>query len=313
VNNFLIDFKITWIIEDVITDDRTELLRGSCDVVDIFEYVYPVCHFQNYSRVYLHILLKKECKKVYLEPKTLFMTDHEIMFLTLILTGLAIAITIIIAVLQSKKKRLLYRIPVENKMLTTEEVKEGNIKILYKDQKVNEIALLILYIKNYGKIPIVKEDFDLPMQFNFSENCNVLSAEVIKTLPEKINVEVITNQNSIVIKPLLINPGDIIVFKILTSKLDDSLNVFSRIKGITSIAKRKESENRNAKFISLILIYIFVALIAVLYLFIPRDAQYFELSALIIFTLLFIATFVNFFLNYGFYSYVKDGENYKFS
>jgi hypothetical protein len=185
------------------------------------------------------------------------MADHDIALITLIVSIVSVFVVILISFFQSKRRGLLYRILVKNKILTTEEIREGRVKIFYEEHEVSEVALTILYFMNYGNTPIAQNDFESSIDLNFSTGCKVLSAEVVKTIPSTIKPTISIGENMVSISPLLINPRDIILFKILTSKLDHNLKIESRIKGISVIDKRSgDGGARKIRKIAHIIMYV---------------------------------------------------------
>jgi hypothetical protein len=163
--------------------------------------------------------------------------NYNLTLIGIIVSILAIAISVIIAVFQKKAKRLSYRIFAENKLLTTREITEGKVKVSYEGSEVNDIVLLVLCILNNGDLPIARDDFDSSIVISFAEDCKILSLQVIKTVPKSLRVKTNLQNNNIVIDPLLLNSRDALYLKILLSKVDHGFNINARIKGIRCISK----------------------------------------------------------------------------
>ncbi|HSZ33221.1 MAG TPA: hypothetical protein VK772_07915 [Puia sp.] len=187
------------------------------------------------------------------------MTDRDISFASLAFTIIAIIVTIVVASYQSKRKRLLYKIVVDQKVLSSEDVKAGKVKIKYLEKEVDEIAVFILFLRNFGNIPISKNDFESPINFDFSQDCDVLSVEIIQKMPQELTpILTINKSHSVSISPLLLNPGDFFYLKFLTSKLDNGLKVTSRIKGVKQI-ERRSGDGGFSKANSVLMIIIYIA------------------------------------------------------
>lgn len=243
------------------------------------------------------------------------MTDHEITLITLVVAIASILVAIIISLLQSKRKKLLYRILVDNKILTTAEVKEGRVEVFFEEEEVSEIALLVLFFRNYGNVPIASEDFASPLIMKFSNACKILSAEIIRTIPETIKPSFNIIDNTISIAPLLINPNDVIVFKILTSKLNHDIKIEARIKGISTIDKRFNSgSNIKARSISQAIIWISGFGSYFVFLLVDRHWRYFFNLELCALSLLFAGVWINLVAVFKIKTYPKELEtflNYK--
>ncbi|MBS1599515.1 MAG: hypothetical protein JST75_14915 [Bacteroidetes bacterium] len=200
--------------------------------------------------------------------------------LTIVSIAVAIIVPFIIYLLQSKQKSLAYRLLVENKILSNTEISEGRVKVTYDDREVNDIVLLIMQITNIGNIAIEKSDFDSSIIISFFDDCQVLSTEVIKKIPEDLEVVSISDINSITLKPLLLNSGDGIVYKILVSKRDYRVAVNARIKDVKKIVKMSKitSKNPAQKILINIIMLLSISHVIILLTLSVEDKLFFNLE-----------------------------------
>lgn len=166
------------------------------------------------------------------------------------------AITIIIALLSFLKRHLIkslsYRIINMSALLSVKEEARDKIKISYAGKEVENVTLLLLEFVNTGNVPIIPTDIIKPICITFDKEAKVLTSEV-ENGRRNLGIVMTTNEDSVTIKPELINPKDSFIIKILLSKAINGFNISDyRIVGIEEI---KEIVPRlNAENIPLILV-----------------------------------------------------------
>lgn len=119
-------------------------------------------------------------------------------------------------------KKLSYKVITDEPLLTVDEELQGKIRILYENNPIEDISLLIIKFFNDGNEPIKSDDFEEPVTIFFSPNVGVLSAELTDTNPSTIEAKLILKDDMVIIEPLLLNKGDTITIKMLLtgSKLE---------------------------------------------------------------------------------------------
>ncbi len=118
----------------------------------------------------------------------------------------------------------------EQPVLRTDE-----FQFLFRGQPVSQVAEYRFIFANTGYEPIVKEDFDEPIQLKFDGDGAVFDCQAAICRPPnlKIDVSFDTERKLIVVAPLLLNPGDFAsVDFILTNR--PKIRSGGRIKGIKS-------------------------------------------------------------------------------
>jgi len=91
-------------------------------------------------------------------------------------------------------------------------------------------------IKNSGNQPILRDNFDEKLQIHFKPETLILSAQVTRVHPSRLTVSISHQVSSILIDPLLLNPGDYFVIQSLTSGKRPDCSEKARIAGISSLA-----------------------------------------------------------------------------
>lgn len=166
-------------------------------------------------------------------------------FIGVIIAILTIVTTLIIYLLQRRKKAISYEITSKNALLTTKEKIQGKIKILYNNTEVENVNFYELKISNTGNLGIPSEDYEKPIRFKFDSGVEILSAEIIDSNPKSLTTDVEINNNEITINPILMNSKDSFTLKTIISNSEDSgVIVDARIKDVMEIKKLGESNMR---------------------------------------------------------------------
>jgi hypothetical protein len=129
------------------------------------------------------------------------------------------------------RKSLHYRIVSQTALFSVKEEVKKEFEITYKGKKIEEAQLVLIEISNTGNLPIEAEDYKIPISFNFGEEAQVLTAEVIKTIPEELHASVSTDEGIVLLTPILTNPGDSLTLKIIVSELGEEIKASSRMVG----------------------------------------------------------------------------------
>ena len=153
-----------------------------------------------------------------------------------ILAAVAICITLILFLVNRRRRRLSYLVSDTRVLGVHEAVNPSRVKILFDGAPVTEVRLLMITVNNSGNEPIRAEDFERPLRFSWAEPAGILAAEVEEVNPEALQPSVKVGQNEIVLEPLLLNPGDWLRIKILINQVG-KLSVDARVLGVKRISK----------------------------------------------------------------------------
>ncbi|AFV23302.1 hypothetical protein Mpsy_1093 [Methanolobus psychrophilus R15] len=122
------------------------------------------------------------------------MVDVQVI-LTVIAIIAAIVIPVFIYKLNIKRKRLQCVIYPNLSLIDIKPQIRDYIEIHYKGEIVNNLSMLEVKIVNNGDIPITQQDISIPLTFEFSDNANLISDEVIEKNPKEIEVIVLHNSS----------------------------------------------------------------------------------------------------------------------
>ena len=96
----------------------------------------------------------------------------------IVISVLAIIVTITLFVLSKKKKRLSYEIISNNPVLLEKEDVKGELEILYNGKPVKDVFLSVIRLINNGNLEILEKDFLDGVFIDFGEGSKVLSSEL---------------------------------------------------------------------------------------------------------------------------------------
>lgn len=136
------------------------------------------------------------------------------------LTFTAIGVTILIFLLQRRRKRL-------------------SCEIVSKDDQ-----LVVVRIINSGNVSIEPDDYNIPIRVELGENSQILTAEVFDTEPKILrqNVNIKTENTKVVLNPIHLNEENSITLKIQVRQFDPQkqISVKGHIDSVTHIQEAKE-------------------------------------------------------------------------
>jgi hypothetical protein len=206
----------------------------------------------------------------------------------LLVALVSIAITVYIYKKQNKIKRLSYEILYSASLIDVNKDVINDLKITYKDQKVEQLNVIEVKIVNDGQIPIKKSDFEKPIEIFFKNSSALFDIIISNRFPLNLEVELDAAERKILINPLLLNPKDYFTLRISLDGKDRELEVSGRVEGISQINKINiNSIGRTRKilqFSSLLLVLFTMLLTTMLYYSNQNSPLYELLNSIIKFT-----------------------------
>ncbi len=149
---------------------------------------------------------------------------------------------------RQKRKNLSYEI-ISNYPLIS--VRDGfdKVSILYENETVRNINMVVVRVFNSGDIPIRPDDFYRDVTFHFGSKSQILSSEIIDQNPRGLGAELeeinfssdsaVAEQqnhpaNKVVLSPILLNKGSEVKVKFLVSQFHE-VNVDGLVVGVQEI------------------------------------------------------------------------------
>lgn len=117
------------------------------------------------------------------------------------------------------------------------------VQVLLDGKPVENIHLVIMKVVNTGRVPVDDKDFVIPINVSFSENSEILTADITEVSPSGLPAKIIPEKQCVTLEPLMLNRGDAITIQILVSKLSNPIRVDGRVKGVPQLQKHGTSDN----------------------------------------------------------------------
>ena len=175
-------------------------------------------------------------------------------------------ITVFITVWFSNRnhiKRLEYEILAKTPLININpDSEKARIKVLFDDVPIQGAEFILVKISNPGLMPIKPNDFISPLNICFDKEVNILNFQLVDLVPSDLKVSVLLNNKSdIQITPLLLNPKDFFVLKVITSSSSE-ISVQGRIVGVNKIL-----EKQNKKYSWRIAVTTFIWIMAIAFIY----------------------------------------------
>lgn len=162
--------------------------------------------------------------------------------------GIVVAIVLGVAAiygppyLQRTRRELWYR---TFSWPLVEDTQDERIRILYNSQPVNSLYIVILALRYRGNQPIRESDYESPISLKFWGRAQVLSAEMVRAVPEDIAINpTVEDTGCVSLTPVLFNDGDHVSIKVLVDQYQGLSAVNGRIAGVERIRNERERGNR---------------------------------------------------------------------
>lgn len=111
----------------------------------------------------------------------------------------------------------------------------SDLEISIRGLPIKKPFLTIFELKNNSETPIMRKDFEAPIEIHAGPIAKIVRANITRKLPNDLEIDLAWDNQAVRIKPMLLNPKDSIAFSILTSGGQPSFSSKARIVGISSI------------------------------------------------------------------------------
>lgn len=152
--------------------------------------------------------------------------------ITLIITVIGVFGTLIWDWWNSSKQISILK--VQNVAIVETAERIDGLKITYGDKRISELSRVHFEIRNSGQIPIEEADVKEPVNIQL-EYGEILSAVVVETYPENLQVELDQKERNISVRFNLLNPDDRVTVSVLTDEANASFSAEARISGVKRI------------------------------------------------------------------------------
>jgi hypothetical protein len=161
---------------------------------------------------------------------------------------LAVLIAIAVYLLQARRDRRAVTCHVGDRSLVSvgREARD-KVRITYDGVEVTGVRLIEVVLRNSGRAPLRKEDFERPIAIRIPEGVTLLPSTLAAVgEPEEIRPVAVLDGIGVSVEPTLLNPGDRISVGILASGFSRSahlIDVDVRIAGVKDVSVEDNSRS----------------------------------------------------------------------
>ncbi len=146
---------------------------------------------------------------------------------------LALVVPLLIFFWQRERKELAVGALYYGVLLSVSDEIAKRVRITFDGVEVAHLMFALYAVKNSGNRPILAKDFTRELVINFGTE--ILSASIARQVPVNLNPSVKYKNDQVIVHPVLLNPGDLIVLKILFAGDGYSPRADTRIVGVTNL------------------------------------------------------------------------------
>jgi hypothetical protein len=154
-----------------------------------------------------------------------------------VLVGVAILVVGYITYRNLHGKTRLEYVVVSNARVVPSQI-AAKLDVIYGGARVADASVAIIRLVNTGDKAILADHFSSPLGIRLDGVNEVVAALATKTRPADLIPVLSVKTSSVLIAPLLINPGDLIQLQLLSSGLPSGVTVEGRIADVGAILQR---------------------------------------------------------------------------
>lgn len=141
-------------------------------------------------------------------------------------------------------KQLSYEVVANTPLFNVVGDIKPRIEVRLDGNPVEDVHYVMISFSNSGNIVIEKsdQDPDISIGISFGDGAQIIEADIVQAQPPDLPVKLRVETNKVTLDPLLLNPGDSIVFKALVSQFEGNLDSIGPISDIKSIERVEETE-----------------------------------------------------------------------
>ncbi|MBL0726274.1 hypothetical protein [Piscinibacter sp. HJYY11] len=145
---------------------------------------------------------------------------------------------------QKERKRITFERISNVPLLTIKEEVAGRVSVTFDGQLARAIHMATVRIRNAGTTPILPADYLEPLTFNTSAGAKLLTADIVESDPVNLKPMVSVQGGRGVVEPLLLNPGDCFVVKMLIQDGGSKIEPEARVVGVRAIEKVLDPDSK---------------------------------------------------------------------
>lgn len=155
--------------------------------------------------------------------------------LTLVLTIVSVVVPVWIWRADLNSRSLKIRIASQVSLHPDNAASISGLQVAVDGVPLKSPYLSVLELSNDGEKPIQAGDFEAPLEVRIAEGSSLARAQVTESKPRDVEAALTWEVQSIKIKPLLLNPKDVVTISILTAGSKPQFTTRARIAGISTV------------------------------------------------------------------------------
>lgn len=182
-------------------------------------------------------------------------------FIGVVVALVALGVTVALYLNSRPIRRLRVDVLSNSPLVSVDTGVAKEMQILYRGRSVQTLSVILLKLANTGNQPIAPSDYSEPIRVSVSSSAAIGEVVVQETRPGGIGLSpTVNNLGQVELAPVLLNPGDQAVVKILALNNDTTLKISARIAGVRELEVHSVFE-RNDKTTQVVGTWIYVALL----------------------------------------------------
>jgi hypothetical protein len=153
----------------------------------------------------------------------------------------------------NKSKNLSYEIVRNQSLINVKGGVRQRIKVTFDQHQIANVELVVIRLISSGHVAIVPGDYQVPVSIRLNSDAHILTADVVETNPGDLDDRFRTTegatqlvelqgQSKLVIKPILLNPGDSVTLQLLVKNYSSIVSISGHISGVRQIAQLKQRD-----------------------------------------------------------------------
>lgn len=156
--------------------------------------------------------------------------------LTLLITIAGVAVPVWLWQLDQLSKALTMTVNSTVELQPQGVVALDGVQVLLDGKPLNTPFVSTLELSNSGSKPIVASDFEGPVRISSTAPSVIVKARQTSSTSPSLAPELALTDGTVLLQPLLLNPGDAIRFTLVTANRKPEYSVRGRIAGVTEIS-----------------------------------------------------------------------------
>lgn len=176
--------------------------------------------------------------------------EIDVRLLAPIATSVAIVVSTILWLI-SRAKNLSYEIMRNESLIRVSGSAKRRIRVRFDKHDVDNVELVVVRLINSGHTAILPNDYQIPISIRVNSDAHILAADVVETNPGDLDDRFRTTegtsqlleqpeQSRLIVKPVLLNPGDSITLQLLVEDYSSVINIGGHITGVKKVDEVKQ-------------------------------------------------------------------------